>query len=88
MLRAFPLNSTSIRIHWTFRSDNVSTLSYYVTIVNMYGTVMYNQSQNNAQLVYTLPDTCGRYSAVVTAMYGYLNFTCLQNSSLQLVGGK
>ena len=87
-LTSISLSSTSTLLRWSFATDNTSSLSYQVLIRNTFGVLLYNESQSEAQLAYTIPNPCDRYDAAVTAVYGYQNFTCVQNVSTQIIGGK
>lgn len=81
-------NRTCVNISWIFGSDNTSLLNYNIEIINKSGTMVYSQTLSRTQLIYTIPDPCDYYDAVVTAIYSHSNVSCLQNASMQqLVGG-
>eukprot|EP00731_Ephydatia_muelleri_P001491 Em0001g1491a len=83
------LNATSVLLAWgpPFGAQSPSHF-YRVLVTSSNGTLVYNKTVTELQLILTTPDPCDQYWANVTAVYGNLNSTvCTGNSIIKAING-
>ena len=83
------LNATSVLLAWGPPSEAQSpSLFYRVLVTGGNGTLVYNKTVTELQLILTTPDPCDQYWANVTAIYGNLNsIVCSGNSIIKAING-
>ena len=83
------LNATSVMLAWGPPSGAQSpSLFYRVLVTSGNGTLVYNKTVKELQLILSTPDPCDQYWANVTSVYGNLNsIVCSGNSTIMAING-
>lgn len=81
-------NAISIKLAWEPPSafQSPSLLSYTVVVKSRNGTLVYNETVKESQLVVTTPDPCDHYDATVSSQCGVAKNS--SGNSIQLIGGE
>ena len=80
------LNATSVLLVWGPPSGAHSpSLFYRVLVTSGNGTLVYNKTVKELQLILTTPDPCDQYWANVTSVYG--NLFCSGNGIMKAMNG-
>ena len=81
------LNATSVLLAWgpPFGAQSPS-LFYRVLVTSGNGTLVYNKTVKELQLILTTPDPCDQYRANVTTFYGN-SIVCTGNSIMKAIKG-
>ena len=83
------LNATSVLLAWGPPSGAQSpSLFYRVLVTSGNGTLVYDKTVKELQLILTTPDPCDQYWANVTTVYVNLNsIVCTGNSIMNAING-